>query len=414
MKYKILFIVVCVIGLVALINTRSKTELQRATAEDNTAQVYSQRNFFAPLNNDVDMHLCYNFFVPGKTHKIKFVVALPKTIPDRQKVREIEFFPRPSREFSSNCGNQYAEFIFSEPKRRFDVEIHVKAELFRYDLSTARKKYKERFFSRYDGEDYLQDESGIECDDFLIKKIARTIKGQSETETLKNIHNYVINNLEYRIHEERKGAAYAAQQKIGDCSEYSDLFVAICRAKSIPARVVTGYAVVVSDILPKHAWAEVYLRKYGWVPFDPTWADAEEPWLRKELFQTMKPVYIQLKYPSNDEVLCHGRDNGIWYSGDKVEMEESVKFKKWKWQWQRPALKENIVTTKPKLTHGVVGGILYEKDNPSAIIDGKILKEGETIHGVKVIKIYEDKAEFEKNSQRWMQKAGETADTFWQ
>ncbi len=102
MKYKILFMVVWVISYGALTNARGGTELQRATAEDNTAEAYSQRDFFAPLNNEVVMHLCYDFFVPGKTHKIKFVVALPKTIPDRQKVREIEFFPRPSREFSSN------------------------------------------------------------------------------------------------------------------------------------------------------------------------------------------------------------------------------------------------------------------------------------------------------------------------
>jgi len=79
MKYKILFIVVWVISLAALTNARGGTELQRATAEDNTAQAYSQRDFFVPLNNEVEMHLCYDFFVPGKTHKIKFVVALPKT-----------------------------------------------------------------------------------------------------------------------------------------------------------------------------------------------------------------------------------------------------------------------------------------------------------------------------------------------
>ena len=139
MKYKTLLMVLWIISHGALTNARGETELQRAKAEDNTDKVYSQRDFFVPLNNDVEMHLCYDFFVPGKTNKIKFVVALPKTIPDRQKVREIEFFPKPSREFSSNSGNQYAEFVFSEPKRRFEVEIHVKAELFRYDLSTARK-----------------------------------------------------------------------------------------------------------------------------------------------------------------------------------------------------------------------------------------------------------------------------------
>ena len=127
---------------------------------------------------------------------------------------------------------------------------------------------------------------------------------------------------------------------------------------------------------------------------------------------TVEKLKENLRYDKHPKVLCQGRDTAIWYSGDKVEMDESVNFKKWK--WHRPALKENIVTTKSKPTHGVVGGILYDKDNPSAIIDGKILKEGDTIHGAKVIKIYEDKVEFEKNTRKWMQKAGEMADTFWQ
>ena len=45
----------------------------------------------------------------------KLVVALPKTIPDRQKIRWIKYFPEPSREFSSKCGNQYAE-LFSRSR----------------------------------------------------------------------------------------------------------------------------------------------------------------------------------------------------------------------------------------------------------------------------------------------------------
>ncbi|GAI29692.1 unnamed protein product, partial [marine sediment metagenome] len=35
--------------------------------------------------------------------------------------------------------------------------------------------------------------------------------------------------------------------------------------------------------------------------------------------------------------------------------------------------------------------------------DGKIVHEQDTINGVKVIKIYEDKVEFEKAGERWTQ-----------
>jgi type II secretory pathway component PulC len=45
-------------------------------------------------------------------------------------------------------------------------------------------------------------------------------------------------------------------------------------------------------------------------------------------------------------------------------------------------------------------GILYS-DNPSAIVDGEIVKEGDMINGAKVIKIHRDKVEFEKDGEKW-------------
>ena len=416
MKHKILLLTVLIIGLWYTADTRGESEPEGADADNNTVEVVSLPESFAPLNNVVEWRLFYEFFVPGDTSEIKLVTALPKTIPDRQEIRWVKCFPKPLRRFTSKSGNEYAEFIFTEPKRRFKVEIQVRAELLRYDLSMAQKRYENRIFPSDGGEDFLHEESGIECNDYLIRKTARGIKGPSEIETVRSIYNHVTNNLDYCIQDKEQGASYAAEQGEGDCSEYSALFVAMCRANGIAARVVTGYAVVVSETLPKHAWAEVYLRKCGWVPFDPTWGDVEEEWLQEALFETMKPVYIFLKYPGGDEVLEDKRNVSIQYWGDKIEMDESVEFKEW--DLQRPSLKgrlkENVATTKREATHGVVGGIVYTKENPSAIIDSKLLKEGETIHGVKIIKIHEAAVEFEKDSQSWTQKTGETADTFWQ
>jgi len=48
-------------------------------------------------------------------------------------------------------------------------------------------------------------------------------------------------------------------------------------------------------------------------------------------------------------------------------------------------------------------GILYAEGNSSAVVDGKIVHEGDTINGAKVIKIHRDKVEFERASKRWTQ-----------
>jgi hypothetical protein len=63
------------------------------------------------------------------------------------------------------------------------------------------------------------------------------------------------------------------QKGVGDCSEYSYLFVALCRAAGIPARVQAGFAFhrVGEALEDGHMWAEYYLENYGWVPVDATW-----------------------------------------------------------------------------------------------------------------------------------------------
>lgn len=52
---------------------------------------------------------------------------------------------------------------------------------------------------------------------------------------------------------------------------------------------------------------------------------------------------------------------------------------------------------------GAVMGILYSKENPCALINHKLVYEGETTNGIKVIKIDRRKVEFEKNGKRWTQ-----------
>jgi len=64
--------------------------------------------------------------------------------------------------------------------------------------------------------------------------------------------------------------------------------------------------------------------------------------------------------------------------------------------------------------YGVVNGVLYNvENNSSAIIEGEIVKEGDVIHEVRVIKIYKAQVEFEKDGKVWKQQVGEYPNSAW-
>ncbi|MCD6444875.1 carboxypeptidase regulatory-like domain-containing protein, partial [Candidatus Bathyarchaeota archaeon] len=56
------------------------------------------------------------------------------------------------------------------------------------------------------------------------------------------------------------------KQKRGTCTNFSILFVAMCRAMGIPARLVRDNSI--SSVT--HAWSEFYIEGRGWVHVDPT------------------------------------------------------------------------------------------------------------------------------------------------
>lgn len=69
------------------------------------------------------------------------------------------------------------------------------------------------------------------------------------------------------------------EKKSGDCKDFASAFVVMCRAVGIPCRFVSGFAPGQFDAhlgrriirhKDAHAWAEVFVPRGGWVPFDAT------------------------------------------------------------------------------------------------------------------------------------------------
>jgi len=102
-----------------------------------------------------------------------------------------------------------------------------------------------------------------------------------------NVSNYLV--YDANLPAQEMGAAWAFDNKKGDCSEYSSLMITLLRIQGIPARKVTGYLLKSEDnLIPPvgkvfdfyayssgstnllgHAWVEYYIPEIGWIACEP-------------------------------------------------------------------------------------------------------------------------------------------------
>ena len=76
-----------------------------------------------------------------------------------------------------------------------------------------------------------------------------------------------------------RGAENSYDRLAGDCGEFSHVFIAMARSLGIPARSVVAN-------WPEgggHAWAEIYLPPYGWVPADTSMAQLVDSGLKGQM-----------------------------------------------------------------------------------------------------------------------------------
>ncbi|MFH1821513.1 MAG: transglutaminase-like domain-containing protein [Methanobacteriota archaeon] len=136
---------------------------------------------------------------------------------------------------------------------------------------------------------YTQPVDGLwESNDPMIQAVAKQFTDNTNKlyYKAKQIFDQVLEQpsgetlLTYELQNVEHGALWALQSKRGDCTEFSNMMVALMRAAGIPAKVVSGYAFLslynpagASSDADKlgHAYVIFYLPNYGWVPADAVW-----------------------------------------------------------------------------------------------------------------------------------------------
>jgi hypothetical protein len=122
-------------------------------------------------------------------------------------------------------------------------------------------------------------ESGGDIDSTNAAIVAKarelTVGLESPAERVSALRRFVFTALEKRLATWIPTASAILERGVGDCTEHTTLFVALCRAAGVPARPVFGVAYLGagSRAFGYHAWAEVALGG-RWVAVDPTWDEA--------------------------------------------------------------------------------------------------------------------------------------------
>ncbi|MGZ4055223.1 MAG: transglutaminase domain-containing protein [Bacteroidia bacterium] len=237
-----------------------------------------------------------NIDIPGLQHvneSCDYELLVPANRPGKQDIVQYEYSFAPEN-LSKTPGNEilaeWKQLSFSQLEKT-KIEALIRIKIYSYDLTHA-KKNPVLYDKDIDTLKYLGAEEDLQVKSKKIKDAAKNITGNSREEIVHAIFNFVLDNMEYKKNgNQDRGAKGALIKGEGNATEYTELMVALCRAKKIPSRIEYGLFLSGAGQVGHHNWVEVYFPMYGWVSFDPTMADHYNS---STSFDTMQNIYIQL------------------------------------------------------------------------------------------------------------------------
>jgi len=230
---------------------------------------------------------------------IECYLRTPQTYDPFQTINSIKTSITDVEEVYDDSWNLLSHFKFSKSTvvkkgEILKAIITVNVTMYEYSFPAFDSTNK-----NYDPDDedlsiYTTDDLFIDSDNPVIIDAAKKAVG-NETDPVKKarkLYNYVAANLRYDYPRAETNYEFMYASEIlktgkGVCADYAILYAALLRASGIPARVAGGIPSFLilgekgQEIDVGHAWTEVKLPGYGWVPIDIT---QEEGFMNADYF----------------------------------------------------------------------------------------------------------------------------------
>jgi len=214
-----------------------------------------------------------------------FYLAVPEDRYHQRIISGPRFSLTPRATVENQWKQKVAHFSMTDipPGKHLELGMSVDAALYRTrfwilpdkvrSLGTVKKDIRRQ---------YLANNSKYRINNPVVREAARQAIG---TETnpywiARKIYQYVLKKLDYSLSGGWDPVPLLLERGSGSCSEYTFVFIALCRAAGVPARYVGGVVTRGDDAFVDnvfHRWAEIYLPGYGWIPVDPDRGDEKTP-----------------------------------------------------------------------------------------------------------------------------------------
>ena len=220
-----------------------------------------------------DLHLTYNLENPTVSNAETQIALPPDT--SYQKMYYHSFSKNPVSIELDPDQNWIATYKL-EPKEKLTLTVTASAIIYMDPLISIPAVDQNKLSQ------FTKAQKFWETDDADIQNLAAKYK------TPESIYRYLVDDFTYNYDRissgiGRLGAINAVKHPDNAiCTEFTDVFITLARANTIPAREINGFAYTQNAIIKPlsllqdvlHSWPEYFdVRENRWIPVDPTWGN---------------------------------------------------------------------------------------------------------------------------------------------
>lgn len=221
--------------------------------------------FFDSFDNKINKYkVLFNINVRNLTsdeNLVQVIMPFPLKSNYQKLLGKYTFIPKGEIRTENKFHNQYIYWrqnLKTKEEKNFELKFNIA-------IKSRSKPIKDNSnLSRF-----LKSDKFIDAKKVLKISNDLTQKTKDIYEKVKILNDYVVNNLRYG--NPIKGlytTADTLKKNAVDCGGFNSLFISLCIAQRIPARIVCGFFASLKNEM--HAWVEVFLPEKGWIIADPS------------------------------------------------------------------------------------------------------------------------------------------------